>query len=206
MLRTLHIKDQESISMPLQIKALFEANPQIGIQLVDYDYVGEAKEEDFSSFANTLYDIYGNSGNCVLVMYSSIMGDSRLVRKMFRFDLTGYNFEDEIRIFCVPITKKTIVFLGLIPVKTNEDFEAATRFLFSGIYDSQYFLLQFNSSLCDSQLVNLLKCSLLPIKNRYGDIQNVCISMPVMYKNKSGVKILYPYGGTDFGSFMLFTF
>lgn len=206
MLRTLHIKDQESISMPLQIKALFEANPQIGIQLVDYDYVGEAKEEDFSSFANTLYDIYGNSGNCVLVMYSSIMGDSRLVRKMFRFDLTGYNFEDEIRIFCVPITKKTIVFLGLIPVKTNEDFEAATRFLFSGIYDSQYFLLQFNSSLCDSQLVDLLKSSLLPIKNRYGDIQNVCISMPVMYKNKSGVKILYPYGGTDFGSFMLFTF
>ena len=206
MLRTLHIKDQESISMPLQIKALFEANPQIGIQLVDYDYVGEAKEEDFSSFANTLYDIYGNSGNCVLVMYSSIMGDSRLVRKMFRFDLTGYNFEDEIRIFCVPITKKTIVFLGLIPVKTNEDFEAATRFLFSGIYDSQYFLLQFNSSLCDSQLVDSLKSSLLPIKNRYGDIQNICISMPVMYKNKSGVKILYPYGGTDFGSFMLFTF
>ena len=206
MLRTLHIKDQESISMPLQIKALFEANPQIGIQLVDYDYVGEAKEEDFSSFANTLYDIYGNSGNCVLVMYSSIMGDSRLVRKMFRFDLTGYNFEDEIRIFCVPITKKTIVFLGLIPVKTNEDSEAATRFLFSGIYDSQYFLLQFNSSLCDSQLVDLLKSSLLPIKNRYGDIQNICISMPVMYKNKSGVKILYPYGGTDFGSFMLFTF
>lgn len=134
------------------------------------------------------------------------MGDSRLVRKMFRFDLTGYNFEDEIRIFCVPITKKTIVFLGLIPVKTNEDFEAATRFLFSGIYDSQYFLLQFNSSLCDSQLVDLLKSSLLPIKNRYGDIQNICISMPVMYKNKSGVKILYPYGGTDFGSFMLFTF
>lgn len=206
MLRTLHIKDQESISMPLQIKALFEANPQIGIQLVDYDYVGEAKEEDFSSFANTLYDIYGNSGNCVLVMCSSIMGDSRLVRKMFRFDLTGYNFEDEIRIFCVPITKKTIVFLGLIPVKTNEDFKAATRFLFSGIYDSQYFLLQFNSSLCDSQLVDLLKSSLLPIKNRYGDIQNICISMPVMYKNKSGVKILYPYGGTDFGSFMLFTF
>ena len=206
MLRTLHIKDQESISMPLQIKALFEANPQIGIQLVDYDYVGEAKEEDFSSFANTLYDIYGNSGNCVLVMSSSIMGDSRLVRKMFRFDLTGYNFEDEIRIFCVPITKKTIVFLGLIPVKTNEDFEAATRFLFSGIYDPQNFLIQFNSSLCDSQLVDLLKSSLLPIKNRYGDIQNICISMPVMYKNKSGIKILYPYGGTDFGSFMLFTF
>ena len=45
--------------MPLQIKALFEANPQMGIELMDYDYVGEAKEEDYSSFANTLYDIYG---------------------------------------------------------------------------------------------------------------------------------------------------
>lgn len=72
--------------MPLQIKALFEANPQMGIELMDYDYVGEAKEEDYSSFANTLYDIYGNSGNCVLVMCSSIMEDSRLVRKCL--DLT----------------------------------------------------------------------------------------------------------------------
>lgn len=205
MLRTLHIKDQGSISMPSQIKALFDANPQMGIELMDYDYVGEAREEDYSSFANTLYDIYGNSGNCVLVMCSSIMEDSRLVRKMFRFDLTGYNFEDEIRIFCVPITEKSVVFLGIIPVNTSKDFKTATRFLFSGIYDSQNFLIQFNSSLCDSQLIDLLKSSLFPIKNRYGDIQNICISMPVMY-NKSGVKILYPYGGTDFGSFMLFTF
>ena len=206
MLRTLHIKDQGSISMPSQIKALFDANPQMGIELMDYDYVGEAREEDYSSFANTLYDIYGNSGNCVLVMCSSIMEDSRLVRKMFRFDLTGYNFEDEIRIFCVPITEKSVVFLGIIPVNTSKDFKTATRFLFSGIYDSQNFLIQFNSSLCDSQLIDLLKSSLFPIKNRYGDIQNICISMPVMYKNKSGVKILYPYGGTDLGSFMLFTF
>ena len=43
--------------MPFQIKALFDANPQMGIELMDYDYVGEAKEEDYSSFANTLYDI-----------------------------------------------------------------------------------------------------------------------------------------------------
>ena len=206
MLRTLHIKDQESISMPLQIKALFEANPQMGIELMDYDYVGEAKEEDYSSFANTLYDIYGNSGNCVLVMCSSIMEDSRLVRKMFRFDLTGYNFEDEIRIFCVPITEKSVVFLGIIPVKTSEDFKTVTRFLYSGIYDSQNFLIQFNSSLYDSRIIDLLKDSLLPIKNRYGDIQSICISMPVMYRYKSYLKILYPYGGTDFGSFMLFTF
>jgi len=206
MLRTLHVKDQESISIPLQIKALFEANPQMEIELMDYDYVGEAKEEDYSSFANTLYDIYGNSGNCVLVMCSSIMEDSRLVRKMFRFDLTGYNFEDEIRIFCVPITEKSIAFLGIISVKTNEDFKTATRFLFSGIYDSQNFLIQFNSPLYESRIIDLLKYSLLPIKNRYGDIQNIRISMPEMYKNKSDLKILYPYGGTDFGSFMLFTF
>ena len=126
------------------------------------------------------------------------------------FDENGitseFNFEDEIRIFCVPITEKSVVFLGIIPVNTSKDFKTATRFLFSGIYDSQNFLIQFNSSLCDSQLIDLLKSSLFPIKNRYGDIQNICISMPVMYKNKSGVKILYPYGGTDFGSFMLFTF
>lgn len=62
------------------------------------------------------------------------MEDSRLVRKMFRFDLTGYNFEDEIRIFCVPITEKSVVFLGIIPVKTSKDFKTVTRFLFSGIY------------------------------------------------------------------------
>lgn len=174
--------------------------------MIDYDYTGEAKEEDYSSFANTLYDIYGNSGNCMLVLCSAIMEDSRLVRKMFKFDLTGYNFEDEIRIFCVPITEKSIVFIGIIPVKTSKDFKTATRFLFSGIYDSQNILMQFKSSLCDSQIIDLLKKSLFPIKNRHRDIQNICISMPVMYNNKKDLKILYPYGGTDFGSFMLFTF
>lgn len=206
MLKTLYKIDQETISIPLQIRALFEANPRMGIDLMDYDYVGEAKEEDYSSFANTIYDIYGNSGNCVLVMCSSIMEDSRLARKMFRFDLTEYNFENEIRIFCVPITEKTVVFLGIISVKTNEDFKTATRFLYSGIYDSQNFLIQSNSSLCDSQVIDLLKGSLLPIKNRYGDIQNICISMPLIHQNKKHLKILYPYGGTDFGSFMLFIF
>ena len=172
---------------------------------MDYDYVGEAKEEDYSSFANTLYDIYGNSGNCVLVMCSSIMEDSRLVRKMFRFDLTRFDFENEIRIFRVPVTEKYVVFLGIIPVKTNKDFKTATRFLFSGIYDSQNFLMQ-SMSLYDDRIIDLLKSSLFTTKNRYGDIQNICISMHEMYKNKSDFKILYPYGGTDFGSFMLFTF
>lgn len=206
MLRTLNKVEQESISMPCQIKSLFDVFPQMNVDLIDYDYVGEAKEEDYSSFASTLYKIYGNSDNCILVMHSSLMKDSRLLRKMFSFDLTGYEFEEDIRTLCVQVTEESIVFLGFMPIKTNEDFKSAIKFLFSGIYDSQNFLMQPKSFSDVDEIITLLKNSLCTKKDRYGNIKNICISMPLMCQHKNLFKVLYPYGGTDFGSFMLFIF
>lgn len=49
MFRTLHKAEQESISMPCQVKSLFDVFPQMNVDLIDYDYIGEAKEEDYSS-------------------------------------------------------------------------------------------------------------------------------------------------------------
>lgn len=206
MLRTLHKVEQENISMPCQIKSLFDVFPQMNVDLIDYDYVGEAKEEDYSSFASTLYKIYGNSDNCILVIHSSLMKDSRLLRKMFSFDLTGYEFEEDIRTLCVQVTEESIVFLGFMPIKTNEDFKSAIKFLFSGIYDSQNFLMQSKSFSNVDEIITLLKNSLCTKKDRYGNIKNICISMPLMCQHKNLFKVLYPYGGTDFGSFMLFIF
>lgn len=38
----------------------------------------------------------------------------------------------------------------------------------------------------------------------YGENQDVIISMASVCQHKKDIMVLYPYGGTDFGSFMLF--
>lgn len=38
------IGEDATVSMPSQIKALFGINPQIDVRLIDYDYIGDAKE------------------------------------------------------------------------------------------------------------------------------------------------------------------
>ena len=91
-----------------------------------------------------------------------------------------------------------------ILIETFEDLKTAIRFLFSGIYDSQNFLIQHGSTFAKSEIVNLLERALLPIKNRYGENQDLIISMSSICQHKKDIMVLYPYGGTDFGSFMLF--
>lgn len=192
-----------AISMPSQIKALFEMNPRIDIRLIDYDYIGEAKGDDYASFAEKLYKANPNA-HYMLIMHSNELKDSLLVRKKFQFDLTGFNFNEEIKTWCVPISTRSIIFLGVIEIETFEDLKTAIRFLFSGIYDSQNFLIQHGGTFVKSEIMALLERALCPIKNRYGENQNVIISMPSICQHKKGIKVLYPYGGTDFGSFMLF--
>ena len=185
------IGEDATVSMPSQIKALFGMNPQIDVRLIDYDYIGDAKDDDYTSFAEKLYKANPNA-HYILVTHSNELKDSLLVRKTFHFDLTGFYFNN------------TIVFLGVIEIETFEDLKTAIRFLFSGIYDSQNFLIQHGSTFVKSEIVNLLERALLPIKNRYGENQDVIISMASVCQHKKDIMVLYPYGGTDFGSFMLF--
>ena len=197
------IGQDATISMPSSIKALFDMNPLIDVRLIDYDYIGDAKEDDYTSFAEKLYKTNPNA-HYMLVMHSNEQEDSLLVRKMFHFDLTGFCFNAEIQTWSIPINNKSIVFLGIIEIETFEDLKTAIRFLFSGIYDSQNFLIQHGSTFAKSEIVNLLERALLPIKNRYGENQDVIISMASVCQHKKDIMVLYPYGGTDFGSFMLF--
>ena len=90
-----------------------------------------------------------------------------------------------------------------ILIETFEDLKTSIRFLFSGIYDSQNFLIQHGSTFVKSDIVAILEGALLPVKNRYGENQDVIISMSSICQHKKDIRILYPYGGTDFGSFML---
>ena len=150
------IRQDPTVSMPAPIKALFGMNPLIDIRLMDYDYIGDAKEDDYTSFAEKLYKANPNA-HYLLVMHSNELKDSLLVRKMFHFDLTGFSFNEEIQTWSVPISNNTIVFLGIIEIETFEDLKTSIRFLFSGIYDSQNFLIQHGSTFVKSDIVAILE-------------------------------------------------
>lgn len=76
---------QHNISLPFQIKALLKDLPDYKISLIDHDYVGDAKEADFESFANQLYGMFETFPNMKLIILSNEMTDSRLLRKNVSF-------------------------------------------------------------------------------------------------------------------------
>jgi hypothetical protein len=78
---------------------------------MDYDYIGNAKEADFVSFANQLYCMFETFPNMILIIHSDEMTDNRLLRKMFRFDLTEYCFNEKTEMLTLPINDSQIVFL-----------------------------------------------------------------------------------------------
>ena len=195
---------QDNISMPFQIKALLKDLPDYEISLIDHDYVGDAKEADFESFANQLYGVFETFPNMKLIIHSNEMTDSRLLRKMFRFDLTKYCFNEKIETLALPINETQIVFLGIISIDTPEDVKDVIKFLFSGIYESGDFIMYSHTPSDIGHIKNLLKNSLQIVTNRHGDIQKVLLSLSYICQHKNNLKILYSYGGTDFGSLMLF--
>lgn len=163
------------------------------------------KRLGFADVGKTLISASSTSNIiCIFLNKANHLNPGFLVRKMFHFDLTGFSFNEDIQTWSVPISNNTIVFLGVIEIETFEDLKTAIRFLFSGIYDSQDFLIQQGSIFAKSEITTLLEKALLPIKNRHGENQDVIISMSSLCQHKKDVRILYPYGGTDFGSLMLF--
>lgn len=204
MMKKFSKKMQEKISMPDQIKALLKNMPNYEINFMDYDYVGDAKETDFVSFASQLYGMFETFPNMVLIIHSNEMTDNRLLRKMFRFNLAEYSFNEKVEVLTLPINGTQIIFLGIISIETPEDVKDVIKFLFSGVYESYDFILYSHYPLENKHIKELLKDSLQIVKNRHGDIQKVLLSMPYICQHKSNLKVLYPYGGTDFGSFLLF--
>ena len=76
-----------------------------------------------------------------------------------------------------------------ILIETFEDLKTSIRFLFSGIYDSQNFLIQHGSTFVKSDIVAILEGALLPVKNRYGENQDVIISMSSICQHKKDIRI-----------------
>ena len=198
--------DKSAISVPHQISILFDENPSIEMYLIDYDYVGDAKEVDFHIFANKLYHYVTDFSNLFIAIVSCHMNDTKLHRKGFRFDMTGYCFSKPMEISPISLGNDIIVFLGIIPVVTFEDIKQAVKFLFSGVYDSQNILFLSHRHVDTNDIKNLIHNSLSVHKDRHGYIRNVRMSTTYIYQHKKELRALYPYGGSDFGSFMLFIF
>lgn len=67
------IGEDATVSMPSQIKALFGMNPQIDVRLIDYDYIGDAKDERaLKKSLATSFNIYHLYIVCILFGYVQI--------------------------------------------------------------------------------------------------------------------------------------
>lgn len=195
----------ESISIPTQVRILLSAIPNVDVRLIDYDYIGNAKEADFASFANQLYPLVSHF-RLMLVTFSKEMKDSKLLRKKFDFNISGYKFALPFRTVCVSLQGNLVAFSGSMKLDSYNDFIESIKFLFSGVYESQNFLLCLNHDIIESEIDMWVEKSLELCINRHNSPQGVKISLEKLYTFKDGNKIMYPYGGSDFGSFMLFEF
>ena len=66
----------EDLSIPIQIQSLQEK----AIEVIDYDYIGDAKEENYISFANQFYGFLSKWGikDIAIITYSKAMRDTPL--------------------------------------------------------------------------------------------------------------------------------
>ena len=98
------------LSIPIQIQSL-QAK---AIEVIDYDYIGDAKKENYISFASQFYGFLSkwDIKDIAIITYSKAMRDTPLLRKTFRFDFDSYKFENEITISHISIDNTYIVFVG----------------------------------------------------------------------------------------------
>lgn len=206
MFRSFSKENLSDINVPYKIRILFDEIPDVDMTLLDYDYIGEAKNEDYTEFAKCMSSFVGDSPNSVIILSSACMKDSQLIRKTFNFDMEGYHFSKSLEVHPISISKNVIVFIGIIPIVTHDDIIQAVKWLFSGIYDSHDFMLFSNTPINNDRIMALLKKSLSITTNRYGQIREIDLSVRSIFQNKKELTMFYPYGGTDFGSFMFFIF
>lgn len=205
-------KIDEQISIPKLIIQFINAMPEAPIELIDYDYVGEATDEDFTSFATQLYDTLNPTWDIKIVCFTNELSYSKLefAYKKYRPWFSDYQFKTKSNVHSVQINdnlcNNQTCLVSTQKVCNINDLKIAITYLFSCIYETQYLILYSPHELSESKLDSLLRESLYVKLNRHGYSKGVTISLEKLYRNKGDCKILYPYGGTDFGSFMLFEF
>ena len=116
----------EDLSIPIQIQSL-QAK---AIEVIDYDYIGDAKEENYISFANQFYGFLSKWGikDIAIVTYSKEMRDTPLLRKTFRFDFDSYKFENDITISHISIDNAYIVFVGILRIQGEKEVTRIIKF------------------------------------------------------------------------------
>ena len=194
----------EDLSIPIQIQSLQEK----AIEVIDYDYVGDAKEENYISFANQFCGFLSKWGikDIVIITYSNAMRDTPLLRKTFRFDFDSYKFENEITISHISIDNAYIVFVGILRIQGEKEITSIIKFLFSQTYETQNLLVCSTEFIDKEQLKDALNKALFVEYDRYGYIRHTKIALEKLKLYSNNLEILYPYGGTDFGSFIFFCF
>ena len=194
----------EYLSIPIQIQSLQEK----AIEVIDYDYVGDAKEENYISFANQFYGFLSKWGikDIVIITYSKAMRDTPLLRKTFCFDFDSYKFENDITISHISIDNAYIVFVGILRIQEEKEITSIIKFLFSQTYETQNLLVCSTEFIDKEQLKDALNKALFVEYDRYGYIRHTKIALEKLKLYSNNLEILYPYGGTDFGSFIFFCF
>ena len=94
LLNKYNLLDDLSINVPIQVRELRSSKSNISV--IDYDYLGYARETDYNSFANQLYDYLHKDIACnqfILVTYSREMKDSQILRRSFKFNLENYSLK-----------------------------------------------------------------------------------------------------------------
>ena len=77
--------------------------------------------------------------------------------------------------------------------------------MYTGTFDSGYILLPSHIPIDQNGVVDNIKKSIQIIYDRHGYVKNIYISLKDMHETSDLEYISYPYGGGDFGSFLLFT-
>jgi hypothetical protein len=194
----------EDLSIPIQIQSLQEK----AIEVIDYDYIGDAKEENYISFANQFYGFLSkwDIKDIAIITYSKAMRDTLLLRKTFRFDFDSYKFENDITISHISIDNAYIVFVGFQRLQGEKEVTSIIKFLFSQTYETQNLLIYSTEFIDKEQLKDAFNKALFVEYDRYGHIRHTKIALEKLELYSNNLEILYPYGGTDFGSFTFFCF
>lgn len=212
-LRKAFLRDiNEQISIPKLVSKFIKSIPEANIELIDYDYVGNATEQDFISFAVQLYDILSQSNYLILITYTLPQQNKKLLRKMYRYEFASAPFSNDVITKCKVVKDKDRVYEDLIfftniqKIRTFNDFKIVIEMLFSGVFETKYFLIDAQYEISENILDSWLDKSLWLELDRHGYPCDITVSLEDLYRCKGDCKILYPYGGTDFGSFMMFEF
>lgn len=192
----------EGLSIPIQIQSLRERT----IEVIDYDYIRDAKEENYISFANQFYHFLSKWGikDIAIITFSKEMRDTPLIRKTFRFDFDSYKFENKITTSHISIDNAYIVFVGILRIQGEKEVTSIIKFLFSQTYETQNLFVCSTGFIDKEQLKEALNKALFAEYDRYGYIRHIKIALEKLKQYTNNIEILYPYGGTDFGSFIFF--